>query len=83
MFSTTLAVLAVTAVHKEVHEWAGEQQQIGENSKHVRSMFSEKKKGNDRQKDEQHNTSSRLEPSPFLQLIFVIHKTSQLAVAAP
>ena len=29
MLTATIAVLAVSAVHEEVHEWASEQQKIG------------------------------------------------------
>ena len=63
MLSATITVLAVTAVHKKVHEWASEQQQIGENSQYVRPMFSEKKRGSDRHKDDQHHAPSRTEPT--------------------
>ena len=63
MLSVTITVFAVTAVDKEVREWASEQQQVGENSQHVRPMFSEKENGKARQKDDQHHAPSRAKPT--------------------
>ena len=56
-------VFAVTAMHEHVHEWASKQQQIGKNAEQVRPMFRKKEEGNDCQEDEEHNASSRAEPT--------------------
>jgi hypothetical protein len=63
MVSVTIAVLAMTAMHEEVHERASQQQQIRKDPQQVRTMFREKEEANDREKYDQHNAPSRAEPT--------------------
>jgi hypothetical protein len=46
-------VTAMTAVH-EMHEGTGEEQEIGHDAEHVRSVLSEQEEGRDSQESEQH-----------------------------
>jgi hypothetical protein len=47
------AVTAMTAVHEEVHEGTGEEQEIGHDAEHVRPVLGEQEEGRDRQESEQ------------------------------
>jgi len=57
------AVFAVTSMHEEVHEWAGQQKQIRKNAEQVRPVFREKEEADDREKYDQHQTPSRAKPT--------------------
>ena len=63
MCAAVIVVLAVTAMHKEVHERARQEQQVRENPKQVRSVFGKHEEGDDCQEDEQYDASSRTEPT--------------------
>ncbi len=47
------AVTAVTAVHEEVHEGTGREQQVAHDAEHARPVLGEQKEGRDHQESEQ------------------------------
>ena len=55
---TVLTVPLMSAVHKEVHQWTCEQQQIWQDAEQVCAMFGEQKEANERQERQQNKSSS-------------------------
>lgn len=75
MSLTAAAVFAMSAMHEEVHERARQQKQIRENAEQVRPVFREKEEPNNRQKDDEHEASSRSEPTAVFWLMFGVHSS--------
>lgn len=75
------AVFPMTAVHKEVHEGTGQQQQVRDDSQQMSPMFAEEQKSNDGEENKKRNAASRSEPATLLRLNFVIHKISKQLAA--
>lgn len=67
----------MSAVHKEVHEWTREQQQIWQDAEQVCAMFGEQKEADNRDEDQHYNSSARSKPTALSCFLIVIHETSE------
>jgi hypothetical protein len=76
VISTTLIVPTMSAMHEQVQQRTSEQQQVGQNAKQVRPVFSEKEERGDGEEDDEHQASSRAKPTAIFSLMFVVHKAS-------